>query len=296
MMGFQKVIPFDSWDVVEPNKPQASHSVRGMSLFFPQDPPHAGTEWIIEGLIACRALTVIVGAPGSGKSIALLSALVADQAERHWLGREVDAGPALWLAYEAVGSTRTRLAALDPSGAARVCVASSPPRLLEKSAFDVIDAAIDQAEDHFCRPVEIVVVDALAAAMRGADENNGKDVGVALGVLLKLIEQRDLTVIVIAHTGKGDDDGPRGHSSISADATSVLSIVGKGPIKRLRTRKQRDAEPLPDIPFRVITRDGALDVALVEAGGAGVLGQNRLTPGLHYRVGGHSEVRKACTF
>jgi RecA/RadA recombinase len=278
MMGLKKAIPFDSWDLVEPQKPQASCSVRGMSLFFPDDPLHADTEWIIDGLIARRALTVIAGAPGSGKSIAVLSALAAAQAERRWLGREVDAGPTLWLAFEAVGSTRTRLAALDPARETQVCVASSPPRLLDRGALDMIDAAIDQTEDHFGRPVEIVVVDALAAAMRGGDENSGRDVGAALGVLLKLVEQRDVAVIVIAHTGKGDDDGPRGHSSISADATSVLSIVGSGPIKRLRTRKQRDGKPLPDISFRVIERDGALDVTLAEDSGAETPRQDRLTP------------------
>lgn len=266
--SFEDVLPEQPPYLAKPKR------VHRSSLWFPGDPPPAPIRWVVDGLIQRGGLTVIAGPPGSGKSVAALSALLANG--KLWLGRHVEGGPALWLAYEAADSTCRRAAALDPN--AQACFERSPPNLLDRGAFSDLNDILNEAKVGFSRPVEIVIVDALASAMRGGDENSGRDVGAALGILLKLIEQHDLTVIVIAHTGKGDDSGPRGHSSISADATSVLSIGGSSTIRRLRTRKQRDAEPLPAIPFRVTERNGALDVSLAEDGGAEAPRRNRVGP------------------
>src|SRR5690606_25545829 len=86
----------------------------------------------------------------------------------------------------------------------------------------------------------------------------------ATGVLLRLAADRDLTVVVICHTGKSGDAGPRGHSGLAADATAVLAVVGDGTVKRLRVLKQRDGAPGSDIALRVAEIDGALTVEKVE--------------------------------
>lgn len=265
-------IPFDETDIEKAHMTTRQKRVRRASLFFPGDPPPAPIEWVVDGLVQRGSLTVVAGPPGSGKSAAVLSGLLADGGP--WLGRKVDAGPALWLGFEAADSTRRRLMALDPDEHAQVCIERAPPNLLDVEAFEDIDGILDEADYGFGRPVEIVVVDALASAMRTGDENSIRDVGKALGVLLKLAERRDLTVILIHHTGKSSDALPRGHSSIIADAASVLSIVGG----RLTTIKQRDAQPLPGIPFRIIDRNGVPDVVLAEDGDAGASRHDRLTP------------------
>jgi hypothetical protein len=241
-----------------------------MRLRFMNDPPPPPVEWVAEGLIQRGTLAVLAGAPGAAKSALMQNMVAADiLGDGQWLGMQVQhAWPAMWLAFESAESTRRRLAALDPERRARVCVASGAPSLADDRAFDEIERALDQAAERFGEPVKVLVVDALASAMRGYDENSGRDVGAALGALLGLIDNRGLTSIVLSHTGKGGDNRTRGHSSVDADAASVLAVTGTGAARRLHTVKQRDSEPVEDIQFDVIDRNGAPYTVRADKGGA----------------------------
>lgn len=259
--------PFAPQDVFDDDKhdgPRAKRVSRP-SMYFPGDPHPDDVWWFVEGLIQERALNVIAGARGSGKSALALSAVLANG--QPLLGRRTAYGFILWLAYEAGDSTIRRLDARNTD--VDICVEQRPPNLLSAGAADRLDDIISVAEAGIGCPPDVIVVDALASAMRGGDENSGKDVGTAMGVLLDLIARHGATVILIAHTGKADNGFVRGHSSVEADAASILTITnGKGGIRTLRNTKQRDFAPSPDIKFHLFERDGALDVELIGEGGA----------------------------
>ena len=240
-----------------------------MRLRFPSDPPPPPIDWTVDGCIQRATLAILAGAPGGGKSALIQTLIAAGNGGGEWLGLPVrNVLPAFWLAYESTESTRRRLAALDPERTAKVCVASGAPSLVDDSAFAEIDRALDQAAEHFGEPVKLLVVDALASSMRGHDENSGRDVGAALGTLLSLIDNRGLTAIVLSHTGKSGDARTRGHSSVDADAASVLAVVGTAKDRRLRVIKQRDDEPIGDIRFDVVDRNGAPMTVPAASGGA----------------------------
>lgn len=245
-----------------------------MRIVYPDDDPPPPLEWLAAGLVPSRGLTVLSGPPGAGKSALALALAVASAQGGDWLDRTIaPRGPALWLAYEASESTLRRLRALDPS--APVAVASGLESLLEKAAHHEIAAALEAAAARFGEEISLVVVDAFAAAMRGGDENSGRDVGRALAPLLAVAES--CAVVLLTHTGKSADAGTRGHSSVAADATAALAIVGSGSRRVLRTLKQRDAEEAADIPFSLAAEGEKLTVHAARESGAAKAGSIRLS-------------------
>ncbi|WP_319774675.1 AAA family ATPase [Breoghania sp.] len=225
-----------------------------MRLNFPSDPPPPPMTWLAPGLIPLQGLTVLSGPPGGGKSALATALAVAASEGGKWLGGPIEpTGVVLWLAYEAVASTTRRIRSVAPK--AKIAVASDLPLLSADKATGVLRKAVEQVSDHFGRQVGLVIVDAFAAAMRGGDENSGRDVGKALEPLLTLAEH--LPVMLISHTGKAGGAETRGHSSVTADATAALAVVRNGSSKRLRTIKQRDAEPAADVTFRLEERSGS---------------------------------------
>ncbi|MFA5900081.1 MAG: AAA family ATPase [Hyphomicrobium sp.] len=254
--------------------PIATSARRNPSLWIESDGPEPPLAWFVDGLIPRGDVTVVAGIAGSGKTAAVLTAMSANGSD--WLGRRVHFdGACLWLAYEAQRSTKRRVRALGLGG--RVCVDRHPPNLLDPGAVEDIEDKIDETREIIGREVDAVVVDALADALEGGDENSFRDMTTALRGLLRLAEQRGVTVIVIAHRGLSSDPRPRGHSSINGHA-NVLAIMGDARTKRLKTVKLRDAEDyLPDIKFQIINRNGAPAAELLDGGGAKAWPENFLS-------------------
>lgn len=231
-------------------------------LRFLDDPPPPPLEWFVPGVIPKAGVTIIAGAAGCGKTALVANLVVAGCTGTRWLELDVNGGPTLWLAAEAAASTerRVRQRTAGAISLPPICFASSVPNLLEDDATDAIIEAIDVANKRLGK-VQIVVLDALASAMRSGDENSSRDMTKAMGVLLEVAERRSVTMIVLTHTGKNGDDQTRGHSSVTADATAAFSVtIKKGGMKFLKNIKQRDAEPARDIPFMLVSDGEALRV------------------------------------
>jgi RecA-family ATPase len=64
------------------------------------DPPPAPARWLVPELIPIGGLTVLYGAPGSGKSALALLLGVACATGRHWLGLPVASGAVIFAAIE----------------------------------------------------------------------------------------------------------------------------------------------------------------------------------------------------
>ncbi|SDO20471.1 AAA domain-containing protein [Filomicrobium insigne] len=236
-----------------------------MHLRFLDDPPPPPQEWLVHGLFPKGCVTVVAGAAGCGKTALVTNLVVAGCTGGSWLDIPVNGGPTLWLAAEAAASTERRLRALADTGSRTlpISIASPVPNLLDEDAFEAISTAIDAVSKRLGVPIEIVVLDALASSMRGADENAARDMTRVMGVLLDLVEKKNVTVIVLAHTGKSGDANVRGHSSVIADATAAFAITEKSGCKRLICLKQRDHEMSKPIPLHIVADCSALRVERV---------------------------------
>lgn len=101
---------------------------------------------------------------------------------------------------------------------------------------------------------ELIVIDTLARSAGSAEQNSASDMSVVTARItaLKAAGGDDCTVIVIAHTDKGDRDA-RGSSSIEDDADFVLHCRKDGERLTVNVAKMKDGESGQDIELKVET-------------------------------------------
>jgi hypothetical protein len=97
----------------------------------------------------------------------------------------------------------------------------------------------------------VIVIDTLARAAPGADENSAADMGEIIAALSEL--QRDLGGFVLAvhHAGKDAARGLRGHSSLGAALDVVIECIREGGRREWKVGKAKDGEDGAVHPFEL---------------------------------------------
>lgn len=91
---------------------------------------------------------------------------------------------------------------------------------------------------------KLVVIDTLARALAGKNENDARDAGELIEGIEAIKRALGCSVLVLHHTGKDDGRGARGSSSLGAGFDSVLEVKAHDASKAvsLRVDKHKDAE------------------------------------------------------
>ena len=98
----------------------------------------------------------------------------------------------------------------------------------------------------------MIVVDTLARAMAGGNENAPDDMGKLLNNVEALRQGTDAFVLLIHHTGKDETKGARGHSSLKGAADTILLLSKRDDdLLELKSDKQRDMAPPRPKAFRL---------------------------------------------
>ena len=185
-------------------------------------------EWVIEGWIPKGGLTMIYGPPKSGKSFIVMSLVLALDHGECWLGhRVVDRCRSLYVALEGRSGLKIRSEAWHQHYGHDVedgnsLIQTGRVNIAEYEHTNaIIEAVIENG-------IELVVIDTLAKATSGMDENSAKDMGRVIDQTRRIQEEAGATVILIHHTGHGDKHRERGSSSLAgAVDTSILVKAGK---------------------------------------------------------------------
>lgn len=159
----------------------------------------------------------------------------------------------------------------------------------ERSDTDRLIAEVKAWQAYYDVPLKMVIVDTLAQASPGADENSAKDVTQIAANCNRIKEETGAHVCLVHHMNAGGTK-VRGHSSIYAGMDQVV-LVTKDPLTAMRTAlldKQKDAEDgkvvhfeLKSIEVGIRAKDGKSITSCVCVD-VGVKDQRRL-----------SEIRKA---
>jgi hypothetical protein len=201
-------------------------------------------KWIVEGFIPAGDLCFLYGPSEAGKSFVALDLAQHVAAGIPWFGAAVAAGAVLYCLGEGVGHLAPRLAAWDaaypqhPIAPGRFRVATRTPRLLEQPDVEQAIALLAGMDP---RPV-LLVIDTLARALLGGEENSARDVGLAIEALDRVRREAAIGILVLHHTGKDRAAGERGSSAIRAAADVMLRLDphGEGKIT-LACDKARDS-------------------------------------------------------
>lgn len=202
-------------------------------------------EWTVLDVLPRAEINMIFGESGVGKSAIVLDMAMAIARGVRWFEHDVEQGTVVWLAAEAFGSMkpRTRAYAMH-NGVEWDDLKSLPFHVVEQ--FNLNDEVMVQQLTAAAAPLKpaVVVVDTLAAATGGANENSGEDMGKVLDACRAIYHGTGASVLLIHHSGKNAELGARGWSGIKAAVQAELKVAfDEVTSQRVFTStKQRDGE------------------------------------------------------
>lgn len=186
----------------------------------------AAVRWLWQDRIPRRAITLLVGNPGVGKS--LLTLYLAARLSRGDLGRA--RGRTLLLSAEDPWR-ETVMPRLAAAGADQALVMFPPPEADGAERMLVLPDDLNRIENYAVKgQVDLVVIDPLSSYLRGSiDTWRESDVRGALAPISRLARAHNLAIVVVAHLNKGDNSDPLrrvgGSIGFTAEARSMLLLA-----------------------------------------------------------------------
>lgn len=215
-----------------------------------RDPPN----WIVDGLLPEVDLAMMYGDPGAGKSFAALDLGFSVAAGFTWFNRKTEPGPVVWIAAEAAGAMRNRSRAYAQARGVQLetlnfFVVEQTLSLMNKEDTSALTEALSEAKP------KLIIVDTLAAASGGANENSGEDMNQVLAHCRIMHEQTGALVLLIHHTGKDASRGARGWSGLNAAMRTELYMTHSkdSPIRVMQVTKQSDGIEGQKFPFKLMS-------------------------------------------
>ena len=204
-----KTIKIESWDEI-------------------QDEP---VEWLIEGVIPQGSFTALYGPPGSFKSFIALDIAEAIATGRSWMGRTVNkTGAVLYLAGEGFGGIGARIKACKmhhqtEDGAPIYIVRHQLNLRSSAEDFNALMMAVVMLVEQTGMEFSLAIVDTLARAFGGGNENSSEDMGAFITAMGKVQEFLNCALMVLHHSGKDAAKGLRGHSSLLGAVDTELELL-----------------------------------------------------------------------
>lgn len=179
------------------------------------------TDWLVEDWLVCDSLAGLIGPSGSFKTFLAIDWACSVATGAEWLGHTVKGGQVYFLAGEGQAGLRRRIAAWEsdnkPLGNAPLFIGDGLPPLCEapsvNSLLDSMKWAADAAFFETGTDPALIVLDTVARAMAGGDENSASDMGRLVQAMDWLRSQWGATVLSLHHTGNGKDRQTRARGS-----------------------------------------------------------------------------------
>lgn len=224
-------------------------------------------DWLVAGWIAQDSLAGAVGPSGSCKTFYALDVACCVATKTAWNGCEVTQGAVFVLAGEGRNGLRKRIEGWSVHNGvsiegAPLYLASSLPKLTEMTNVAGIIAEIDQVVEQLVHDNNgitpaLIVIDTVARAMSGENENSAEVMGALIANMDWLRERwPGCTVLSVHHTGHDIQSRARGSSAYYAalDSEVVLKPVKSGDVQLFAT-KGKDWDLARPMQFRRQTVD-----------------------------------------
>ena len=235
----------------EPEQPAAANLLRFVRAS--QLPDWQPPRELIEGVIIERRMSVVYGDSNTGKSFLVLDMAAHLSLGLDWFGKRVRRGGVLYLAAEAPRSIMDRSRALAEKLGQPLndlFITDCPIDIYDPNGDTAaIVATVQAIEQTYDIEIVLIVVDTLARAMGGGDENATKDMGVLVQHSDLIRDNTRAHVMFVHHTGKDASKGARGSSALRAatDTEIEVSDPGNGKPKEFKVTKQRDLDGKGDV-------------------------------------------------
>ncbi len=186
-------------------------------------------------------VAMIYGAPGSGKTFLAIYLLCTTALGRPAFGVTPEKRSGLYVGLEGEAGIKARVMAC----CAQLGVDESPIHyalgrfsIAAEGDTDVSDL-IDYVRKH---KIGFVVIDTWSLAMAGLDEISGQHMSAGLDALHRIKRETGACVIAIAHTGKNEKAGIRGHSSQLGNVDTTIEVICHNKAQESDGKKTREVE------------------------------------------------------
>ncbi len=243
----------DFEDVSEPPAPGAApKKARFASLTLTELMGRPRPRWTIKRVLPQSGVGMVYGPSMSGKSFFLLDLCMAVARGVEWRSRRVKQGAVAYIAAEGMGGFPDRVRAYrDYHGIdlddVPLHIIPAAPSLLEAAQVKELVGELRKLAG-----LRVVIVDTLAQTTAGGDENASKDIGTALAHCKAISEATGALVLLVGHTGKDEEKGPRGHSSQIAAFDVAIRLERDGDLREASIAKLKDGQGEGDTyPFHL---------------------------------------------
>jgi putative DNA primase/helicase len=220
-----------------------------------QQPIEVG--WLVEGVIPLESVGMVFGASGLGKSHIMLSMALNVALGRQWFGKDVEQGRVAVLVGEGSAGINKRLKAIATQHSlpidanTPISFSDMPVGIDTKEGFANLVSVLDQLPE----PPRLIIVDTLSRHIAASKENDNGDMAKFINQLDRLKQRYNATVIMVHHTGKGEQETARGAYALKANIDFSFSVKGadKPKLISLECDKMKDGDDnLPPMRFEVI--------------------------------------------
>jgi len=239
-------------------QPERPKSRFGAMLWDELDNPGQEYDYLIDGWVTERGLSVLGGPSGSGKSFMSIHMMMCIARGVDFFQFPVKRCGVIYQAGEGGAGVKKRLKAYREYF--KVSVDEDVPIATLISKVDLYSADSKDTEDLIAEikslslvmslPAGLFVVDTFATATGGADENSGKDMSVVLKNIARIEHECKIHVMLVHHMN-ADGKKLRGHTSVHAAADQVILVTmdEDTKIRTAKLAKQKDDEDGVSIKF-----------------------------------------------
>jgi hypothetical protein len=182
-------------------------------------------EWLVKGILPEKSLSLCYGGSGDGKSFVMLDLMFAlCRRLPFWNGHRLRPARAVYICAEGEGDLVNRINAYARANsfdleALPFGIIAAAPNFMKMDDINALAVQVNAFG-----PVDLIVPDTLAQVTAGADENMGKDMGVALRNCIALQRLTSAAVSLVHHSGKDAARGARGWSGIKAPLDAEFCV------------------------------------------------------------------------
>lgn len=243
---------FEKIEIPEGEQPKQKPSALQWRPFVTISPNFDET-YLVEKLIGPGAMSVVYGDSNTGKTFVCLDAALHISLGREWMGKKVKQGLVIYVAAEGGVGIEKRIDGfrkyhkLEKVNVPFCLIPSAINLLNPKTHVKELIDIVKEVELEFKQKTQLIVVDTLARAISGGNENSSEDMGAFVTNIDSIRQSTKSHVMVIHHSGKDTAKGARGHSSLKAATDTEIEVANC----TVRVTKQRDMDFTKPFGFKL---------------------------------------------
>jgi hypothetical protein len=210
-------------------------------------------QWLIPSFLPKSGIAMVFGPPGCGKSFLTMGWSLCIASGTPWLGRPVLQGPVAYIAGEGAFGLGSRIKAWKHhhTFAGESGVQWFDEAVILQDTGNLTELLTAFAED-FVEPPVLVVIDTLSRCSGGANENDNTEMAKVI-VAADLIQRHyHCAVLLVHHSGKDRDKGPRGASSLIGNTETIIEVAPTTEGCRVISFKQKDAPKADPLSLKLL--------------------------------------------